>query len=40
MFGKSKEKWFRSCLDLANGIPSYDTFGNAFSRLDPERFQE
>ena len=40
MFGKSKEEWFRSCLDLPNGIPSHDTFGNIFSRLDPERFQE
>ena len=40
MFGKSKEEWFRSFLDLPNGIPSRDTFGDVFSRLDPERFQE
>ena len=39
MFGKSKEEWFRTFLDLPNGIPSHDTFGNVFSRLDPEQFQ-
>ena len=25
MFGKSKEEWFRTFLDLPNGIPSHDT---------------
>ena len=40
MFGKSKEEWFRSFLDLPNGIPSHDTFGDVFSRLNPDRFQE
>ena len=40
MFGKSKEEWFRTFLDLPNGIPSHDTFGDIFSRLDPQRFQE
>ena len=40
MFGKSKEEWFRTFLDLPNGIPSHDTFGEVFSRLDPEQFQQ
>ena len=40
LFGKSKEEWFRSFLDLPNGIPSHDTFGDVFSRLDADRFQE
>ena len=40
MFDKSKEEWFRTFLDLPNGIPSHDTFGDVFSRLDPDRFQE
>ena len=40
LFGKSKEEWFRSFLDLPKGIPSHDTFGDVFSRLDPDRFQE
>ena len=39
MFGKSKEEWFRSFLYFPNGIPSHDTFGDVFSRLDPEQFQ-
>ena len=38
MSGKSKEDWFRTFLDLAHGIPSHDTFGDVFSRLDPDRF--
>ena len=39
MFGRSKEEWFKSFLELPNGIPSHDTFGDLFSRLDPEQFQ-
>ena len=26
-------------LELPNGIPSHDTFGDVFARLDPEQFQ-
>ena len=40
MFGRSKEEWFRTFLELPNGIPSHDTFGDVFARLDPEGFQE
>ena len=39
LFGKSKEGWFRTFLELPHGIPSHDTFGGVFSRLDPEEFQ-
>ena len=39
LFGKSKEEWFRTFLELPHGIPSHDTFGEVFSRLDPEQFQ-
>ena len=39
MFGRSKEEWFRTFLDLPHGIPSHDTSGDVFSRLDPEQFQ-
>jgi predicted transposase YbfD/YdcC len=39
-FGQSKEAWFRSFLELPNGIPSHDTFGRVFSLISPERFQE
>ena len=39
LFGKCKEDWFRTFLELPNGIPSHDTFGDVFARLDPEQFQ-
>lgn len=38
-FGKAKLEWFRSFLDLPNGIPSHDTFGRVFARLEPEPFE-
>ena len=40
LFGKSKEEWFRTFLELPHSIPSHDTFGEVFSRLDPEQFQQ
>ena len=40
LFGKSKEEWFRTFLELPNGVPSHDTFGDVCSRLDPEQFQQ
>jgi predicted transposase YbfD/YdcC len=39
-FGKSKEVWLRTFLDLENGIPSHDTFGRVFSLLAPDAFQQ
>ena len=39
LFGNCKEEWFRTFLELPNGIPSHDTFGDVFARLDPEQFQ-
>ena len=39
IFGRSKEEWLRTFLELPNGVPSHDTFGAVFSRLDPEQFQ-
>src|SRR5437016_4774242 len=38
-FGKSKRAWLETFLELPNGIPSHDTFGRVFARLDPEQFQ-
>ena len=35
-YGKAKEEWLSSFLDLPNGIPSHDTFGRIFSQLEPE----
>jgi len=37
-FGKEKEQWFKTFLELRNGIPSHDTFGRVFSLLDPDKF--
>jgi len=37
--GKAKESWFRQCLDLEHGIPSHDTFGYVFAKIDHEAFQ-
>ena len=34
-FGKAKLAFFRRFLDLPNGIPSHDTFGRVFARLEP-----
>ena len=38
-FGRSKRAWFATFLDLANGIPSHDTFWRVFRVLDPDQFQ-
>jgi predicted transposase YbfD/YdcC len=38
-FGRIKEPWFRTFLDLPNGIPSHDTFGRVFARLNPTQLQ-
>lgn len=38
-FGLARQAWFASFLDLPNGIPSHDTFGRVFARLDPLAFE-
>jgi predicted transposase YbfD/YdcC len=37
-FAKSKLKWFRRYVGLGKGVPSHDTFGRVFSRLDTGEF--
>jgi len=38
-FGRSKQTWFKTFLDLPGGIPSHDTFGRVFAKLDPDAFE-
>lgn len=38
-FGNDKLDWFHTFLALPNGIPSHDTFGDVFARIDPDEFQ-
>jgi len=38
-YGQAKESWLRQFLELPNGIPSHDTFGDVFGRLDSDAFR-
>jgi len=38
-FGKAKQEWFETFLELPNGIPSPDTFRRVLQRLDPQEFE-
>lgn len=38
-FGKAKEAWLKTILELPNGIPSHDTFGRVFAHIDPVEFE-
>ena len=39
-FGQAKAAWLRTFLPLPGGIPSHDTFGRVFARLDPAALQQ
>jgi len=39
LFGQSKLDWLKTFLELPHGIPSHDTFGRVFARLDPEQLE-
>ena len=39
-FGNAKIDWFKTFLELPNGIPSHDTFGRVFSIIDARNFQD
>lgn len=39
MFAQSKRTWLSTFLDLTHGVPSHDTFGRVFARIDPAAFE-
>jgi predicted transposase YbfD/YdcC len=39
-FAIDRRSWFVRYLDLANGIPSEDTFGRVLARIDPAAFEK
>lgn len=39
-WGQANEDWLRTFLELPNGIPSHDTFGDVFARLDSNEFKK
>ena len=40
LFGRIHEEWLRTFLALPHGIPSHDTLGRVFARLDASGFEE
>ena len=40
LYGNSKLVWLRTFLELPHGIPSHDTFGRVFRRIDAQEFQK
>ena len=40
LFGRSKRKWFKTFLELPNGIPSHDTFARVISSIKPDDFEQ
>ena len=39
-FGKKRKKWLSKFLELPYGIPSHDTFGRIFEKMNPKEFQD
>ena len=39
LFGRQKQNWLETFLELPHGIPSHDTFGRVFARLDPQQLE-
>src|ERR1041384_1221495 len=39
LYGRSKQGWLKTFLDLPNGIPSHDTFRRVFMLIDPDAFE-
>ena len=39
-YGRTKQEWLKTWLELPNGVPSPDTFNRIFARLKPEELQK
>ena len=39
-FARARKEWFRTFLDLSNGIPSHDRFNAVFAALRPAEFEK
>ena len=39
-YGRAKEAWLRTFLDLPNGIPSHDTSSRLLQSVDPREFHD
>jgi len=39
LFGRSKQKWLKTFLELPHGDPSHDTFGRVFGLINPDEFE-
>jgi hypothetical protein len=39
-FGREKEQWFKTFLELPKGLPSHDTFGRVFSLNRPQGIRQ
>jgi predicted transposase YbfD/YdcC len=39
-FGKARQDWLQTFLDLPNGIPSHDTLGRIFAMLNPKALEK
>jgi len=37
-WGRSNQEWLKEWIPLTGGVPSHDTFGRVFARLDPQEF--
>jgi predicted transposase YbfD/YdcC len=40
LYGNSKIAWLTTFLELPHGIPSHDTFGRVFGKIDAQEFQK
>ena len=38
-YGRTKQRWLKTFLELPSGIPAHDTFNEVFSRLNPDAFE-